>query len=103
MVEMDFSDQSATQCCVFYPFGELFFISLKSKIVVCKLFHFFSFQNLSFGKGIGAFFCFAVFTLILYCNGNYSMLCERGLLRRRTTTTVNIDPGEDHAVLGRKF
>ena len=37
---------------VFYPFGELSTLFIKSEIVVCKLFKFGRAQNLSFGKGL---------------------------------------------------
>ena len=37
---------------VFYPFGELYTIFIKLKIVVCKLFQFGRVYNLSFGKGL---------------------------------------------------
>ena len=36
--------------CVFYPFGQLFTIFIKFRIVVCKLFQFGRVYNLSFGR-----------------------------------------------------
>ena len=39
---------------VFYPFGELPAIFIKSEIVVCKLFHFGSVENFLFWKGFNA-------------------------------------------------
>ena len=39
----------------FYQFGELFAISIKFEIVVCKLFQFGRVSNLSFGNGLMKF------------------------------------------------
>ena len=46
---------------VLYPYGELYAIFIKLKIVICKLFQCGRVQNLSFGKGL-----YKPFIMILY-------------------------------------
>ena len=43
---------------VFYPFGKVSTIFIKSEIVVCKLFKFGKLKNLSFGKGLTKTLCY---------------------------------------------